>query len=68
MSGASLQSSNSDFHLIWNDLECFSDVFYLSYKELRAYYTQKSESQIKERSCLNFSDKEIGRNSVGPKL
>lgn len=68
MSGASLQSSNGDFHLIWKDLEYFSGVFYLFYKEFRAYYTQKSESQIKERSCLNFSDEETGRSSVGPKL
>lgn len=63
MSGASLQSSNGDFHLIWKDLEYFSGVFYLFYKDQSLLY-----SEIKERSCLNFSDKEIGRSSVGPKL
>lgn len=48
MSGASLQSSNGDFHSIWKDLEYFSGVFYLFYKDQSLLYSEIWEPNKRE--------------------
>lgn len=50
-----------------NDLECFSVVSCLSYKERRAS-TWKSELPVREGSCLSCSDRGRHRIHVCPKL